>query len=249
MTAKIKSKQSALGRLDQDSPCSVKTNISLSVSKELDEAGKADPLRNKFSDQLTDNEAKLTAIIKETTKHELELLKTKLDALYDSAVEEISSFYGEVHTSLTPSRIPWEEALASINVVHSMALTDFLQAKGSLNQRLMQLRYDLAVEAVVRERAKAAKEAKRATAMDIEASIPTAQSVQELVDARLKKELGQLKKQVTQLMEALRNDSAGRRGAPTSAKKTANPQEQKRPPNAIACTVCKHCRRRWGCCR
>ncbi|KAI9921930.1 hypothetical protein PsorP6_002742 [Peronosclerospora sorghi] len=133
-----------------------------------------------------------------------------LDALYDAAIEEISSFYGEVHISLKPSGIPWEEALASPNGVHSMALTDFLQVKGSLNQRLTQLRYDLGVEEVA-----PAKEAKRATAMDIEATMPTAQT-----------------KQVNQLKEALKNDSAGRRGAPTGAKKAAMPQQQKRSPSA-----------------
>ncbi|KAI9905583.1 hypothetical protein PsorP6_013406 [Peronosclerospora sorghi] len=100
LTAKIKSKQSALDRLEQVPPRSVKTNIFLSVSRELDEAGKADPLRNKFAEKIADNEAKLTAIIKESTKHELELLKTKLDGLYDAVVEEISSFTAKcIHRS------------------------------------------------------------------------------------------------------------------------------------------------------
>lgn len=228
LTARIKSKQLALQRLEQGPPRSVKTKISLTVSKELENTDSAASLRAQFNQQLVENEKSLAEIIKTATTAELNLLQTELETLSVNAIKEISSFYCDVHTLFMPSGPPWESAITSPNGQNSMAVTDFLMAKALLNTRLTQLRYDLAIEQVIKERAKAAKEAKRATAMDIESETPMATSVQELVNKRIQQELRPLKNQVSRLKEAL-NDSAGRqRGTDRRITKTAKPQQQKK---------------------
>ena len=75
LSAKIKSKQTALQRLELGPPRSVKTKISLNVSKDLENTDSANNLRAKFNEQPVDNENALASIIKEATAIELELLQ------------------------------------------------------------------------------------------------------------------------------------------------------------------------------
>ena len=209
----------------------MKTKISLNVSKDLEITDSANNLRAKFNKQLADNENALASIIKEATAVELELLQREQDALASMCTSEISSFYKDVHTMLAPTGPPWEDAIASQTGQTSMAVTDFLNAKAMFYTGLTQLRYDMALEQVIINRTKAAKEAKRASAMELDSETPMATSVQELVRQRIQKEIGPLKKQVAHLKVAL-NDSAGRPRGTDRRKKTATPQQQKKKQNA-----------------
>lgn len=231
LTAKIKSKRAALQRIELGPPRSVKTKISLNVSKDLDGTDQGKALRAQFDAQLAENETALAAIIRATTVAELEQLERELPLLADTGSSEISDFYKDVHTLLFQEGPDWDSVVATGSANASMAYTDFVHAQGLLYTRLTQLRYDLTIEQVITDRAKAAKEAKRAAAMDVESTTPVATSVQELVQERIQKELGPLKKQVARLKEAL-NDSAGRPRGTDRRKKTAKPQQQKSKANA-----------------
>lgn len=227
LTAKIKSKRAALQRLESGPPRSVKTKISLNVSKDLDGTEAATALRAKFDVQLALNETALAAIIKDTTVAELKQLEHELHQLAESRSSEISDFYKDAHTMLFPDGPDWESVVATASANASMAYTDYMHAQSLLITRLVQLRYDMTIEQVISDRAKAAKEAKRATAMELDSTTPVATSVQELVKERIQKELGPLKNQVARLKEAL-NDSAGRPRGTDRRKKTATPPQQKK---------------------
>lgn len=224
-TNRIQSKTRALARLDSNPPRSVRIKATLNVSKQLDGSAKAQALRDQFAKQLEANEKALGKIVIETTQAELDLLHRELAALPEQAVEQLSTFYGNVHKRLFPDGPSWTDALASDQGQSSMAVTDFLNARQQLQLCLVRLKYDLAVEETCAEHAKAVKEAKTVAAMDLEATTPTTESVQELVHQRIQREVAPLKKQIAQL-QAL-NGRASRPGAPTGGRTAQRPKQQK----------------------